>query len=452
MNFFTIAGLAAIAAAGADLPEAALTLDQALDEAGRNNVDLALARAGRDDADAAVNGSYAAVLPRLDLNAGFANIWIGQQKGQFAFDQNPIPVPQFSYRDYTLGMSLKQPIFDGMRSWTEIRRAKQNLQAGDRQIDETSLAMAFEVTRRFYEVVRAERSLSVLEEVAGHSERNLKREEDLYAAGRATKSDVYAARVNLGTDRVNIEAQRATLTQARANLEQGLGRQVGAGVMVVAPATLDGPPPAPDQEIEPLGQLNELAAANRPAIKRQMALINSAELGITSAEADWYPTIGINAGYNREGPALGGNHYSVYGSLDKQFNASAGLYAQWNLFNGGLSLANRQHAVVGARQAKLNAEQTTLQVQAEVARARTNVVVLARECNLTKQNLDTAEEGVRLANDRLEVGAVTQIEVRDALLKLEQAKLSYLSARIDYVLARADLNRAVGGALTWRTP
>jgi outer membrane protein TolC len=54
---------------------------------------------------------------------------------------------------------------------------------------------------------------------------------------------------------------------------------------------------------------------------------------------------------------------------------------------------------------------------------------------------------VRLAQQRLEAGAATQLEVRDAALKLTQAKLTLVNARIDAIVARADLNRAAGGSL-----
>ena len=57
---------------------------------------------------------------------------------------------------------------------------------------------------------------------------------------------------------------------------------------------------------------------------------------------------------------------------------------------------------------------------------------------------------MRLAQDRFTVGAGTQLEVRDASLKLTQSRLALLNARIDQSVARADLDRAVGRRLdTW---
>ncbi|HCF61653.1 MAG TPA: TolC family protein, partial [Myxococcales bacterium] len=91
--------------------------------------------------------------------------------------------------------------------------------------------------------------------------------------------------------------------------------------------------------------------------------------------------------------------------------------------------------------------QAEQQVAAEVARAYATVVSLTRSVELSDQNLASAEEGVRLSTERLGAGAATQLEVRDASLKLTSSRLTLVNARIDLIIARAELNRAVGGGL-----
>ena len=76
-----------------------------------------------------------------------------------------------------------------MRNWATIARTKALLRAADKTYDEASLNVAFEVTRRFYEVVRAERSLKVLQEAVRRSEELVRRTDALYEAGRAPRSE-----------------------------------------------------------------------------------------------------------------------------------------------------------------------------------------------------------------------------------------------------------------------
>ena len=79
--------------------------------------------------------------------------------------------------------------------------------------------------------------------------------------------------------------------------------------------------------------------------------------------------------------------------------------------------------------------------------ARERVATIAGQVATVRQILDASEQALRATRERLEAGVGSQLEVRDATLKLEQARLSWVNTVIDLVVARADLNRAVGGSL-----
>ena len=65
--------------------------------------------------------------------------------------------------------------------------------------------------------------------------------------------------------------------------------------------------------------------------------------------------------------------------------------------------------------------------------------------NNFQQAEQTAKEGLRLARTRQEVGVGTQLEVRDAELKLTQAQLNVVASLVDGREAEAALRRAQGG-------
>ena len=66
------------------------------------------------------------------------------------------------------------------------------------------------------------------------------------------------------------------------------------------------------------------------------------------------------------------------------------------------------------------------------------------EISLEFENTTSSYE---IARERLDAGVASQLEVRDATLKLSEARLQWVSTVVDLVVARADLNRAVGGSL-----
>lgn len=448
--------LIALATAAATPP---ITLDEALAAAAEANVDLKIAGTDRAIAGADEYGSYAGVLPRLDLSATFGGIYTAASTqnistiknitqnpdGSFAvnYELSLQEVPGYYLENYALGLALKVPLFDGMRNWATIARARALLRAADRTYDEASLTVAFQVTQRFYDVVRAERSLKVLQEAVQRSEELVRRTDALYEAGRAPRSDTYAARVTLGNDRISAEQQLSRVSDARVALAVALGRKADPDLGVIPPAALDSTafqePPSQDA-------LVDLAKRKRPLLAADTQRIRAAQEDVTVAQAGYWPSISASANYNRQGPYLAGPQ-GVYGDPTGQFVATFGIAVNWNLFEGRATSAAVQRANLTEEKVRLQSEGNLLQVTSEIARSSAGYRTLSASATLAEENLKSARESLRLAQTRFDAGVATQVEIRDALLALTRAELSLLTARIDAIIARADLNRAVGGAL-----
>lgn len=429
--------------------EPPITLDEALAAAARANPDLALARADQTSSVADRTAAYAGVLPRLDLTSAFGHSYVGRSSTGFRYLD---PITQqvvstgaaYDSEAYSLGLQLSQPLFD-WGALKEIERSRAGLRAASRQLDETSLSLAFAVAQRFYELVKAERSLAVLEKTAARSEELVGRADALYTAGRAPKADTLSARVNLQNDRISVEAQRVRVAQAQSALAQVLGRADPAGLSVVAPAAVDGPG-LPAGEPPPLDALLARARAARPALAADAARVEAARAGVGSAQAGYLPTVAAQASYGRQGAILAGLG-GVYGDPSRDYRASAQVVLTWNLFEGRRTSADVQRAGSALDRARATEQRTLQSVAKEVADARAAVVALARQVSLSSDVLGTAQQGLALATERLEAGLANQLDVRDASLKLTQAELSLLQSRVDHAVAVADLARSVGGVL-----
>lgn len=429
-----------------------ITLDEALAAAARANVDLLLADTDRTAAGVESYASWSGVLPRLDLQAVFENNYTasGQQLtitpveiAPVRYEKIIVSTPSSDFENYTLVAQLTMPLFDGFKSWANIERFRLLEKAADRQYDEASLNVAFDVTSRFYDLVRAERSLKVLEGAVARSEELVRRTDDLYQAGRAPRSETYAARVTLGNDRISAEQQRSRVSDARVALSLALGRGADPGLEVVPPAALDR---TAFSEPPPQESLVDLARRTRPVLAADAQRILAAGQEVRAAHSGYWPSVSANASYGRQSPWLTGT-YGVYGDLSQQYGVNLGVTLTWNLFEGRLTSAAVQRANVSERRAQLQAEQALLQVTGQIARSRSSYVTLSASALLAEENLKAAEESLKLAERRYDAGAGTQVEVRDALQNLTRSQLTLLTARIDAIIARADLNRAVGGAL-----
>ncbi len=421
---------------------APLSLDEALAMAAHENADLLSARADSDAARADVATARSAVLPRLDLQATFGR----QAWGDGVSTISGVSFPQRAgdAGDHTLGIQASQTLVDLSRFRT-LQQAQQAARAAERAQDELSLLVAFQVAQRFYELVKQERSLEVLHKSAARSGELVDRADALFTAGRTPKSETYSARVNLRNDQIAVEQQRARVTQARSSLAQALGWLEPEGLEVAAPPELDAPPP-PAQEPPPLDLLLARARQRRPALATEQARMAAARAGIEIARSGDYPSLQLQGTYARQGTQLEGRD-GVYGDPSRSYVATGQVVLSWNLFQGFGTRAAVRKAEAGLARAQAQAQRSGETVAEEVTGARAAVVTLARQVELAADNLQLARDGLRLATERFTAGLATQLEERDASLKLTQAELTLLETRIDHTVARADLARAVGGAL-----
>ncbi len=432
------AGLLGLAAPARSAP---LSLDEALALAARKNADLLSARADSDAARADVATARSAVLPRLDLQAT-----VGRQAwGDGVTTIQGISFPQKAgdVGDHSLGLQATQTLVD-LSQFRALQQAQEAARAADRSRDELALLVSFQVTQRFYELVKQERSLVVLQETADRSGELVSRADALFTAGRTPKSETYSARVNLRNDQIAVEQQRARVTQARVSLAQALGWREPEGLEVLAPPELDAPP-QPAQEPPPLELLLARARERRPALATEQARVAAARAGIGIARAGDYPSLQLQGTYARQGSQLDGRD-GVYGDPSRSYVATGQVVLSWNLFQGFGTRAAVRKAEAGLARAEAQAQRSGETVAGEVTSARAAVIALARQEQLARDNLQLARDGLRLATDRFAAGLATQLEERDASLKLSQAQLTLLETRIDHAVARADLARAVGGA------
>jgi len=415
---------------------APITLDDALSLAAKRNADLKVARADEQAAAVDARSSYQGVLPRLDLNAtaDYQNAW--------SLKASSVESPSLSPFVAQGTATLAWTVFDGLSSWHLISASRARQASAARQLDESTLRVAFEVTRRFYEVVKQQRALQVRREAAALSQELVERADALFPAGRGTKADTYNARVNLGNDEIAVRFQATALVRARTDLAVVLGLASDAGLEVVPPVTVSGSGLPDLAEPPPLPELLAKALKERPSVAAQKLAEQATEFEIARAEGAYWPVVGLQASFQAQSPSYAASGFDPY-----QFVATAGVTLAYNIYAGGETQAAVERAEVQARRARALLEQADQTVSAEVTFAREQVVSLAASVATAKEILDAADKALRFARDKLEAGVASQLEVRDATLKLAQAKLTLVNSVVDLVVARADLNRAVGGSL-----
>jgi outer membrane protein len=425
-----------------------LTLDEVRAGARQNleaiRAELALTRAGLDRKDA-----RSVILPQVDLSLGVSELLAGPQRrfttapqiqpdGSLTFVQRPVDLPAFAQGNFQLGLTVNQLLYDGGRWWNQLARTGALEEAAKGQLAEQQASSELEATRRFYELLRAQLVLSVLENQVKRSVELLDRAKGLYEAGRAQRRDALDAEVNLGNDRISVIRQQQQIEAAQASLLQWIGRRPEE-VEAKAPSTFDAP--VRDLALDAT-QLVSVAKQRRPLFTVLDAQGRGGQLAVDIARADYFPRVSANAGYSRSAPSG-----ELFVDPSRQHSLSLGASLSWDLFSGFQTDAQVERARTQLTELERQQEQTRVELESEIVRATKALRAQLEIHRLARTNRELAETSFSAEQQRFAAGASTSLSVRDAQQRALSAELTALQTRVDVEVARAALERLTGSTL-----
>ena len=432
-----------------------LTLERATEIALTRANEMIQAREDVLLVDANYITSRSAILPRFDVSMGGGLFYskdriFETRNAQVQRFPDELPVVEFgdfidqesnSFLNptFNLGLRVQQLIFDGGRWWTTISQAeyaqdgaKADLQA----IANTARAL---VARAFFGVERARQERLTIEAQVRVDEAQVDRARALLRAGRGAPADVATAERNLASDQSALVASTTAEGQARRTLNLQMGLPAHTEV------TLEMPPEVESSTltarfIPSFDQLTDIARANHPELMSQRAGLASAEDAITVARAAYWPTVALEANYNRNSRRP---DRIIANPLDN-FSATVNLAVTWNVFEGFATNAEVERAQINLRKAKANYEVAERVILSDISDGVQRLRNFEQTSLFAQRQVKAAEEAVRLARGLYEAGRGTSLELRDAELGLTRARIATINARLDAAIAYADLVRAVG--------
>lgn len=147
------------------------------------------------------------------------------------------------------------------------------------------------------------------------------------------------------------------------------------------------------------------------------------------------PNLFLNAAYNQpldQGPV--GDSYSL--------TLAAGI--NWTLFDSGTTRNRVRAAELDAAGLELQLEQLRLGISLEISQALSSLIASQSSLAAAERVVILATEALRLAELRYESGVGLLVEVTQALADLTAARTAEVQARVNYLQAYADLQRATG--------
>lgn len=399
---------------------ATVTLDEAIELALQYSPTMIQAEGDVRVAQASKRETISDWLPRISGGTG----WSINSTQRFD-SQNQILVSGSS-QSVSGSLSANYTIFDGMRRTANAKARGADLESAEASYTSQEFAIALQTKQAFFNALAAEDLVRVSETRIQRAERQLQVTRDRLAAGSAIRSDTLQAFVELGNARlqlINAQTQRAT---ASANLARLIGYD--GAVQAVT-----------DESIEFIVDLDtasvrEEALERGPTIEQAVATARSADAQVSVARAAYFPS--VSASYNR----------SVAGSsLDELRGSWSGrISLSWQIFQGFSRETSVQRSLASQDAAHARIEDTRRQVNAQLTQQFAALQSAALRLQIAEASLEAANEDLRVQQERYRLGAATILEVMQSQISVDQAEVDRVQARLDYLLAKAEIEAIVG--------
>ena len=379
-----------------------------------------------------VKGSYSNILPNLILSGGVDNL-----KQRKLIPESDI-IPAFYYDTTGTRSSarvlLSQNIYDGGKWWNSIAQSKTNYKIAEQFNRQVKTNIIRDVHRNYFNYLKSLQLLDVSQSNLNSSQQQLALTKQRFDLGSARKTDLLKAEVRYGQARVDVINNEAVLKNAYLSLKNAMGivRKNRDFIVNDDVFFLD---TIPDFEngFESIQKFN-------PSVLAKKNQITSAEYSEKIAKGSRLPEISASANYSSNSE----DFQTLSNEFDKEWTVNTSLSFSIPIFTGNTLSTTIQQAKLNVR--KQESEYLTqlqdLSVQLEVILDQLNYYKEVIPIN--EKVVASAEEDVKLVQERYSLGSASILEVLDAQVSLVTARSSLIRSKYDSMIEQASLKAILG--------
>ncbi len=336
---------------------------------------------------------------------------------------------------WSVELKATQNLFAGGGIESTIKNARLARDAAAFDLQTTIDTALLDVRTRFYSVILAREKIRVEEENVKLYQHQLEDTKNQFESGTVSNFEVLRAKVFLANAQPDLISARNSYRIAMEQLRQSMGAPgmaafpEVAGDLTVTTATFD-----PDAAIES-------AHAHRPELAKLGKLQSASEETVKTARSTYYPNLQAFAAYEWDGV---GYVNPFPGAATSANGWLLGLQSNWAIFDGRATDGKVRQAKSQLEQARLVKASEELEIDVEVRQTLSALQSAGELVTASQQTIEQAAEALRLADAKLHAGSATQLDVLTSQVSLTQAKTDQLTANYNYLVAVANVRKAVG--------
>ncbi len=330
--------------------------------------------------------------------------------------------------EYMLELDIIQPLFTGGKIWHANQQASLNVSVSREKLRQSQNELVLSITQAFDGVILAREYIQVVQEAINLTEENLQVIRARYRNGETLEFELIRAEVELLNLKPQLIEAKNKLELANSGLKYLLGMDPNEKHEVSGNLTLS--------EFNPdLNNCFQTALENRPEVAHLNYQKNIIHHLVRSTQAGYSPDLAAVFQYTPQSNSITNNWQQGYMGL---------LVLSVPIFNGFSTHGKINEAKGLLTSVSIGLNQLRDGIKLEVEQAYLNLHESREIVEASQETVKKAERSVEIAKAQYAVGYITSLDMMGARLALTQARTNYLKSLYDFIVAKAQLEKAMG--------
>ncbi len=409
----------------------AITVDDAISIALKNNFDILVSRNDADVAKVNNTAGNAGMLPTVAIT-GTGNYGLNNttQKLSSGTENNYNSV---STTALSAGAQLNWNLFDGGKMFVAKNKLNEIQALGEIQYKDKVMRTLFEVIAAYYDVVKQKQQLNSINEALNYNRDRVTIAQAGFNAGSMLKSDLLQARMDLNLTTESRINQQFAIEAGLKYLNQLLGKSAEEQLSIADSIPLNYTPDKADL-------FQKLNSSNTSILSFQKQ-IDIAQLALKESRTAYLPTFSLKAGYYASQTVNSAGSTLRNSSLGPQIGGTLVV----PIYSAGENKRKENVARIQAKTAEYDFQNIKLQVNTQLQNTLTEFENQQELLKIETENNELAKENLQISIDRLKHGQTTSLEVRRAQDDYVQSSTRLINFRYALKLAETKLKQMVSG-------
>ena len=364
----------------------------------------------------------------VDTAGNTVPISFGGGGGGSSFTTNP--------QAWNVGFQASQLLYNGGAVIAGIRAARFVEDSAYFSLRQTIDQTIANVKTAFYQVILNRALVVAQQQSVNLLQEQLDDQQSRYEAGTVPRFNVLQAQVALANAKPPLISALNNLRISQYQLIVTIGIDYKTSRPSEVPFNVVGGLPYEPRAINAEESIR-IAIERSPTLKAQRQSILANAENVHVQFAGYLPTVSATADYTWQS----NNAFHSLGQVTQGW--TYGFQGSWAIFDGFETSGLVQQAKAQLKQAAINYDNSVRTVILNVQQAISNLQTAQQTLTSQEASVVQATEALRLAQERLDAGAGTQLDVLNQQTQLLQSQTTVLQARYDYLSALASYDLAL---------